>query len=674
MRTWNRGWHRRGDWAPARRVALCGVLARIPSSRIRTSLSLALVVLAPAVPAPPDVRAGCFPLYILDMANAVASSSRDRPARNRGSMHSLHDPTDGVVITNEVQYRSRSESVKHDTIRIINQYEFRLRVGKGQHGEVYLAEDSTKNYMEVAVKCVRRKNKTDRLKKLRRNADLPRTPHTPLVDQLGSTEHKIRKEIAIMKKLNHPHVVRLLEVIDDPLTDKIYMVMEYLGGGEIKWRTKSDNPLLRVDQTRRICRDVILGLEYLHYQGIIHRDIKPANLLWTADRRTVKISDFGVSTFSYAQRLAAAGNGNIKDDDTDPILMDESDLSKTAGTPMFLAPEIVYDASEEDVIGSSQTSPHSSSTLQLQTQLQTPRQRPQVTKAIDIWAFGVTLYGLLFGILPFNAKTEYEIYRVIRTQDWSVPETMGLDQLPTGGRYPGGIGRRPADYRSLPNTEGAQVMDLLSRLLEKNAEKRITLDEVKRHPWITRDLHSPEDWLRETRLTRYLQLEPTHAETDSAMSSVRFRWLPRIGNRIMSTLRNVKPQRSFRRPPRQHDDEKDDVGVHSEPHIVHLTRHQTTTGNPSHRRQHHGSVREKGKGRRPSRQELLRNKSTNDINAKPGKPFEPWAMWNNGATPGGPSKRKSTETGLQAQVRSRHRSGSIRPATRPPTANVLVRG
>lgn len=39
-------------------------------------------------------------------------------------------------------------------------------------------------------------------------------------------------------------------------------VMEYLGGGEIKWRTKSDNPLLRVDQTRRICRDVILGLEY----------------------------------------------------------------------------------------------------------------------------------------------------------------------------------------------------------------------------------------------------------------------------------------------------------------------------------------------------------------------------------------------------------------------------
>lgn len=42
----------------------------------------------------------------------------------------------------------------------------------------------------------------------------------------------------------------------------IIIVMEYLGGGEIKWRSRSDNPLLRVDQTRRICRDVILGLEY----------------------------------------------------------------------------------------------------------------------------------------------------------------------------------------------------------------------------------------------------------------------------------------------------------------------------------------------------------------------------------------------------------------------------
>jgi SNF1-activating kinase 1 len=101
-----------------------------------------------------------------------------------------------------------------------------------------------------------------------------------------------------MKLCRHPHVVRLLEVIDDKLYQKVYMgqsplflllpptplslcwrllsvgsllqpadsvtvtVMEFLGGGEIKWRDSESNPVLRVDQSRRICRDVILGLEY----------------------------------------------------------------------------------------------------------------------------------------------------------------------------------------------------------------------------------------------------------------------------------------------------------------------------------------------------------------------------------------------------------------------------
>ena len=56
-----------------------------------------------------------------------------------------------------------------------------------------------------------------------RKKNLPATPHTPLTDRLGTTEHKIRKEIAIMKKCRHGHVVRLLEVIDDKLKEKIYM-------------------------------------------------------------------------------------------------------------------------------------------------------------------------------------------------------------------------------------------------------------------------------------------------------------------------------------------------------------------------------------------------------------------------------------------------------------------
>lgn len=58
---------------------------------------------------------------------------------------------------------------------------------------------------------------------LLRRRNLPTSPHTPLADRLGSFEQKVRKEIAIMKKCRHGHVVRLLEVIDDKLNERIYM-------------------------------------------------------------------------------------------------------------------------------------------------------------------------------------------------------------------------------------------------------------------------------------------------------------------------------------------------------------------------------------------------------------------------------------------------------------------
>lgn len=68
----------------------------------------------------------------------------------------------------------------------------------------------------------RKNDKRDKMKLLTKSA-MTATPHTALTDRLGSTENKIRKEIAIMKKCRHAHVVRLLEVIDDKLTQKIYL-------------------------------------------------------------------------------------------------------------------------------------------------------------------------------------------------------------------------------------------------------------------------------------------------------------------------------------------------------------------------------------------------------------------------------------------------------------------
>lgn len=154
---------------------------------------------------------------------------------------------------------------------------------------------------------------------------LPRMAHKRRLGQLGNDEEeKIRTEIAIMKKCIHPNIVRLHEVIDDPAHHKMFLVMEYVDGGELKWRDEFDKPVVSLDDAKRYFCDVVVGLEYLHYQGIVHRDIKPQNIMVSQVGRSAKIADFGVSF------LAQSSHDNIG-------------LSKTAGSPAFFAPELCID-------------------------------------------------------------------------------------------------------------------------------------------------------------------------------------------------------------------------------------------------------------------------------------------------------------------------------------------
>ncbi|KAK3842503.1 MAG: kinase-like domain-containing protein [Linnemannia gamsii] len=325
-------------------------------------------------------------------------------------------------------------------------------LGRGVHGKVKLCRDTVTDEL-CAIKIV---DKTTR-RRLGR-AQL-------------SNEQKIRREIAIMKKCIHPNVVRLIEVIDDPNARKIYLVLEYMEGGEVRWKDVEDKPILLLDDARTIFRDIVLGLEYLHMQGIIHRDIKPANLLLSGDG-AVKISDFGVSHFSEKNALE-------HDLDNAPAWGDDLELAKTAGSPAFFAPELCY--------ASHGYAP-----------------RPPITKAIDIWALGVTLYCFVYGRCPFIAETEFELFNIIPRKQPSYPDSVpGRDHV------------EPS------------LKDLLSRLLEKDVSKRITLREVKEHAWVTEGLKDPERWRIETDPGNYQRVHITDEDLKGAVTI-----MDKIKNRI----------------------------------------------------------------------------------------------------------------------------------------------
>ncbi|WFD30809.1 non-specific serine/threonine protein kinase [Malassezia sp. CBS 17886] len=376
--------------------------------------------------------------------------------------------------TNRLRLKTHAPSGR----RMVNQYVVEDEIGHGVHGRVRLARDAETGE-RVAVKIV--------LREMRRRlgSSVECGAATPWV-----VDDKVRREIAILKKCSHQNVVQLKEVIDDPHSRKIFMILEYMHGGEVVWKDAMGRPTMAVDEARATVRDVVLGLEFLHCQGIIHRDIKPANLLWDATRR-VKISDFGVSHVSMVQQRASLENALPADD--------EACLAKTVGSPAFFAPELCMCAEEG---AASQPC-------------------PPITQAIDIWALGVSLYCLLFGHLPFDAESEYALFAVIPHEDYALPDYMGADRVRIGPRTPrwGPHHDAAKDVPAAQLSHEAQLTrDLLDGLLQKDPRKRITLDQVKQHPWLVYNMPDASTWLRQTDPARIPSVQVSAQEVDAALT------------------------------------------------------------------------------------------------------------------------------------------------------------
>lgn len=145
--------------------------------------------------------------------------------------------------------------------------------------------------------------------------------------------------------------------------------MEYLEGGELAARLKQRGGKFTEEEAHVYFKQIVTAISYCHSKNIVHRDLKLENLLFSSNDE-LKVIDFGIAGF---QSLANTDSMNI-------------------GSLLFMAPE---------VLASRVT---------------------RVSTCVDIWALGVILYKMLFGVYPFDAKTQQELINAIVYKEIKYPQ------------------------------------------------------------------------------------------------------------------------------------------------------------------------------------------------------------------------------------------------------------
>ncbi|KAL5782798.1 hypothetical protein ACOSP7_007827 [Xanthoceras sorbifolium] len=181
---------------------------------------------------------------------------------------------------------------------------------------------------------------------------------------------QIKREIATLKLLKHPNIVRLHEVLASK--SKIYMVLEYVTGGELFDRIASKGKLSEA-HARKLFQQLIDGVSYCHNKGVFHRDLKLENVL-VDSKGSIKISDFGLSALPQHFR-------------------DDGLLHTTCGSPNYVAPEVLNNRGYDGATS-------------------------------DIWSCGVILYVILTGYLPFDDRNLAVLYQKIFKGDAKIPKWL----------------------------------------------------------------------------------------------------------------------------------------------------------------------------------------------------------------------------------------------------------
>ncbi|XP_069381078.1 serine/threonine-protein kinase BRSK2 isoform X4 [Paralichthys olivaceus] len=240
-------------------------------------------------------------------------------------------------------------SSKELTVGLSSQYvgPYRLEktLGKGQTGLVKLGVHCITG-QKVAIKIVNREKLSE------------------------SVLMKVEREIAILKLIEHPHVLKLHDVYEN--NKYLYLVLEHVSGGELfDYLVKKGR--LTPKEARKFFRQIISALDFCHNHSICHRDLKPENLLLD-EKNNIRIADFGMASLQVGDSL----------------------LETSCGSPHYACPEVI-------------------------------RGEKYDGRRADVWSCGVILFALLVGALPFDHDNLRQLLEKVKSGVFHMPHFIPPD-------------------------------------------------------------------------------------------------------------------------------------------------------------------------------------------------------------------------------------------------------
>uniref|UniRef100_A0A3P8TRU1 Si:dkey-16p21.7 n=1 Tax=Amphiprion percula TaxID=161767 RepID=A0A3P8TRU1_AMPPE len=240
---------------------------------------------------------------------------------------------------------SSKELTVGQSSQYVGPYRLEKTLGKGQTGLVKLGVHCITG-QKVAIKIVNREKLSE------------------------SVLMKVEREIAILKLIEHPHVLKLHDVYEN--NKYLYLVLEHVSGGELfDYLVKKGR--LMPKEARKFFRQIISALDFCHNHSICHRDLKPENLLLD-EKNNIRIADFGMASLQVGDSL----------------------LETSCGSPHYACPEVI-------------------------------RGEKYDGRRADVWSCGVILFALLVGALPFDHDNLRQLLEKVKSGVFHMPHFIPPD-------------------------------------------------------------------------------------------------------------------------------------------------------------------------------------------------------------------------------------------------------